>query len=135
VRLALIALLFAGCGTRVLELAPDAGPPPFPAPFCLKDPVASCDRCYDQWGTPTKNGCTDAAAPAACYTKPDPATTRCLYCGSEQRACLKCAGMPAGANCATCAWSDNGALCMICYDASGTVVKDGCDPVRLELKN
>jgi hypothetical protein len=133
VRLALIALFLAACGTRVLELAPDAGPPPFPSPFCLKDPVAGCDRCFDEWGTPIKSDCSDAAAPA-CFTKVDPVNTRCLYCGSEQRACLKCSGMPAGANCASCAWSDNGALCMFCYDSTGTVTKDTCDPLRPELK-
>jgi hypothetical protein len=134
-RLALIALLLAGCGTKVLELSPDAGPPPFQGPFCLKDPAAACDHCYDEWGTPTKSSCTDAA-PAVCYPKDESAITRCIYCGGEQRACLKCGGMPAGANCMTCAWSDNtGTLCMICYDDTGKPMKDNCNSLRPELKN
>jgi hypothetical protein len=132
VRGLLIAVLLAGCGTKVLELAgPDAGPPPFAAPFCVKDPVV-CQRCYDRWGAPTTVGCPEAGSPSQCFVKQDPVYERCLYCGADQRGCLKCPPATVG-NCVECGWTDNAATCTICYDGSAQPTKDSCNLVRPEL--
>jgi hypothetical protein len=135
-----LALLLAGCGTKVLELGhPDAGTvPPFPSKFCLadRDPKGgACTRCFDEWGTPM-GGCMALDPPPACFTKQTPAYERCLFCGGEQRSCLKCEPMSLTSSCRRCNWTDGidkGQGCTQCFDAAGKVLSDDCDDLRPEL--
>jgi hypothetical protein len=135
-----LAVLAAACGTKVLELgAPDAATsPPFPGKFCLEDHDPSggvCMRCYDQWGTPA-GGCMAAGGQPACFTKMLPPYERCLFCGGEQRGCLKCEPMSLSQSCRMCSWTDGidkGKGCTQCFDPAGKPVSDDCDDFRPEL--
>jgi hypothetical protein len=138
--LILLALLAGGCGTKVLELGPpDGGPPPFPNKFCVDDQDPNggrCMRCYDQWGVQVSAGCTAGGPAPACSTKETPLYERCVFCGGEQRGCLKCEPTPLAESCRNCAWTDGldkGKACTQCFDPAGKLVKDDCDAVRPDL--
>jgi hypothetical protein len=137
-----LVLAAAGCGTKVLELGgSDAGGAPFPDNFCVPYRDATgipCMNCYDPWGRLMKTACAtkvepDGGAAALCAAKEDPAGNRCVYCGNETRACLKCEPLPSDQICRTCTWSDGAGPCKQCFDPNGTLIKDDCNVVRPDL--
>jgi hypothetical protein len=105
-RRALILLALAGCGTKVVDLAPlDAGSEKVAA--CVVQILSDDVRCLYCKGT-----------------------------ANEQVACLKCETLdPAAAQCRMCVWSDNPKLvCKLCVDATGKPSSpDDCDRLRPEL--
>jgi hypothetical protein len=148
----LALLLVAGCGTKVVELAPDdarrtepgdALPIAFPSCVQETDPKGIlCIRCTDKSGVEVKAACSPAPAAAgstpspACVVKPDAVAERCVICGSEPRGCLECAPRPPNGTCRTCVWSDlpdKTSSCLQCFDASGAPIPDKCDELRTDL--
>jgi hypothetical protein len=135
-----LALVILGCGTKVLELAPPpdgATVPPFPTKFCLQNHDTNgvtCMQCYNEWGAPV-GGCA-AVNTAPCFTKQTPTFERCLFCGGDQRGCLKCEPIPLTQSCRHCMWTDGidkGTGCTQCFDAAGKPSSDDCDELRPEL--
>jgi hypothetical protein len=147
----LALLLVAGCGTKVVDLAPTDSVPvprdadPIAVPSCVQeiDPKGLlCIRCTDKSGVELKTSCGPAPAaagtppPLVCVVKTDAVGERCVICGSERRGCLECAPQPANGTCRTCIWSDQPdktSSCLQCFDDSGAPTPDKCDTLRADL--
>ena len=103
-RRALILLAVLGCGTKVVDLAPQDA---------AGEAAVSC-------------GIQVLSADARCLY--------CKGASVEQRGCLECQFIDATTKCQYCMWSDDPKLaCKICPDVNGTIAYDECDRLRPEI--
>jgi len=104
-RRALILLALAGCGTKVVDLAPADAAPPEAALACAAETLSDQVRCL-----------------------------YCKGQKLEQRACLKCESLDPAGVCQQCVWSDDPKnVCKLCTDPNGKMQPDDCDRLRPEL--
>jgi hypothetical protein len=105
--MALALALWAGCGTKVIDLGPPDGSADLAPPIaCVIKDIAPEVRCL--------------------YCGPTFA----------QGPCLKCEAAAASGTCRVCTWSDQptpDGQCKQCFDPNGTMLKDDCNRLRPEL--
>lgn len=99
-----MALLLAGCGTKVVDLAPADAAPEAPV-ACMIEVLSDQARCV-----------------------------YCKGAKLVQAACLKCTPIDPANTCFQCFWSDDPSQpCKLCTDPNGKVPPDECDRLRPEL--
>ena len=116
----LLSVVGTACGTKVVDLADGSAIQPGAAV-----PVDAAPRPDSE----------PSDAPVSCAIKATADGTRCVYCGTEARGCLKCDGPITAASCRSCTWTDRPAQgsCQQCFDKAGKLIDDTCDDKRTDL--